>query len=67
LATVGCTDILNQSGAAAAADLTRLVAGLFILKHIHDLSDEVLCAHWLENPYYQFLLRRIELLPQAAV
>ena len=33
---------------------TRLVAGLFILKHMHDLSDEVLCARWLENPYYQF-------------
>jgi IS5 family transposase len=34
---------------------TRLVAGLFILKHMHNLSDEVLCARWLENPYYQFL------------
>ena len=33
---------------------TRLVAGLFILKHMHDLSDAVLCARWLENPYYQF-------------
>jgi transposase, IS5 family len=33
---------------------TRLVAGLFIPKHMHDLSDEVLCARWLENPYYQF-------------
>jgi IS5 family transposase len=33
---------------------TRLVAGLFILKHMHDLSDEVLCARWLENPYFQF-------------
>jgi len=33
---------------------TRLVAGLFILKHMHDLSDEVLCARWLENPYYQY-------------
>jgi transposase, IS5 family len=33
---------------------TRLVAGLFILKHMHDLSDEVLCVRWLENPYYQF-------------
>ena len=32
---------------------TRLVAGLLILKHIHDLSDEALCARWLENPYYQ--------------
>ena len=33
---------------------TRLVAGLLLLKHMHDLSDEVLCARWLENPYYQF-------------
>ena len=33
---------------------TRLVAGLFILKHMHDLSDEVLCARWIENPYYQY-------------
>jgi transposase, IS5 family len=32
---------------------TRLVAGLLILKHMHKLSDEVLCARWLENPYYQ--------------
>jgi transposase, IS5 family len=32
----------------------RLVAGLFILKHMHNLSDEVLCARWLENPYYQY-------------
>jgi hypothetical protein len=30
------------------------VAGLFILKRTHNLSDEVLCARWLENPYYQF-------------
>ena len=33
---------------------TRLVAGLFILKHMHNLSDEVLCARWIENPYYQY-------------
>ena len=32
---------------------TRLVAGLLILKHMQDLSDEVLCARWVENPYYQ--------------
>ena len=32
----------------------RLVAGLMILKHMHSLSDEALCARWLENPYYQF-------------
>jgi IS5 family transposase len=33
---------------------TRLMAGLSILKHTFDLSDEVLCERWLENPYYQF-------------
>jgi len=33
---------------------TRLVAGLLILKYMHNLSDEVLCARWLGNPYYQF-------------
>src|ERR1700682_5409146 len=33
---------------------SRLVAGLFILKYMHNLSDEVLCARWIENPYYQF-------------
>jgi transposase, IS5 family len=29
------------------------MAGLAILKHTHDLSVEVLCERWLENPYYQ--------------
>jgi hypothetical protein len=34
---------------------TRLMAGLAILKHMHNLSDEVLWERWLENPYYQRL------------
>ena len=33
---------------------TRLMAGLIILKYTHNLSDEVLCERWVENPYYQF-------------
>ena len=33
---------------------TRLMAGLAILKHTFDLSDEELCARWVENPYFQF-------------
>lgn len=33
---------------------TRLMAGLAILKHMHDLSDEALCAGWIENPYFQY-------------
>jgi IS5 family transposase len=32
---------------------TRLMAGLAILKHMHNLSDEILCERWLETPYYQ--------------
>jgi IS5 family transposase len=34
---------------------TRLMAGLAILKHSFDLSDEVLCERWVENPYYEYL------------
>jgi transposase, IS5 family len=33
---------------------TRLMAGLQILKYSENLSDEVLCDRWLENPYYQY-------------
>src|ERR1700758_2240051 len=33
---------------------TRLMAGLAILKHTYDLSDEVLCERWVENPYFQY-------------
>jgi len=34
---------------------TRLMAGLAILKHTYDLSDEALCDRWVENPYSQSL------------
>ena len=33
---------------------TRLMAGLAIIKHMHNLSDEALCERWIENPYYQY-------------
>src|SRR3974377_851670 len=33
---------------------TRLMAGLSILKHSYNLSDEVLCERWVENPYFQY-------------
>jgi len=33
---------------------TRLVAGLLILKHMHNLSDEALRERWVENPYFQY-------------
>ncbi|MHC2467372.1 hypothetical protein ACVIHD_006384 [Bradyrhizobium embrapense] len=38
----------NRSGAAWPTDAA--FGGLFILKHMDNLSDEVLCARWIENP-----------------
>lgn len=31
-----------------------MMAGLAILKHTYDLSDEALCERWIENPYFQY-------------
>lgn len=33
---------------------TRLMAGLHILKYVDNLSDEEVCARFIENPYYQY-------------
>ena len=33
---------------------TRLMAGITVLKYMHDLSDEAVCDRWVENPYFQF-------------
>jgi len=30
------------------------MAGLAILKHTYNLSDEMVCEQWIENPYYQY-------------
>ncbi len=43
-----------EDGAGRPPLPTRLMAGLAILKHTYDLSDEVVCEVWLENPYYQY-------------
>ena len=32
---------------------TRLMVALHFLKYEHDLSDEDVVAHWVENPYWQ--------------
>src|ERR1700675_1066420 len=32
---------------------TRLMAGLAILKHTYNLTDERVCELWIENPYHQ--------------
>jgi IS5 family transposase len=46
-------DTVYRDGPGQPPLPTRLMAGLAILKHMHNLSDEVLCDRWLENPYYQ--------------
>ena len=33
---------------------TRFMVGLLLLKHIHRLSDDGVCARWVENPYFQY-------------
>ncbi len=38
----------------------RLMVGLSILKHLEDLSDEVLIQRWIQNPYYQSFTGEIE-------
>jgi transposase, IS5 family len=43
-----------QDGVGRPPLPTRLMAGLAILKHSYDLSDDMLCELWIENPYYQY-------------
>jgi transposase, IS5 family len=43
-----------KDGAGQPPLPTRLMAGFAILKHTYNLSDEVVCELWLENPYYQY-------------
>jgi transposase, IS5 family len=43
-----------KDGAGQPPLPTRLMAGLAILKHTYNVSDEVLCEQWIENPYYQY-------------
>jgi IS5 family transposase len=33
---------------------TRLPVGLHYLKYLYNVSDEVVVASWVENPYWQY-------------
>ena len=48
-----CGEVYNE-GPGMPPLPTQLMAGLAILKHTFDLSDEELCARWVENPYLQY-------------
>lgn len=38
----------------------RLMTGLSILKHLENLSDEVVVSRWVQNPYYQAFTGEVE-------
>ena len=45
---------LYSSGKGRPAKPIRLMVGLLILKHLRNVSDEVVVAQWSENNYYQY-------------
>jgi hypothetical protein len=45
---------LYADGVGRPAVSTRLMVALHYIKHIYDLSDDLVLAGFLENPYWQF-------------
>lgn len=41
------------SSVGRSGEPIRLMLGLNLLKHIYALSDDEICARWIENPYFQ--------------
>jgi IS5 family transposase len=41
------------AGAGRPAVSVRFMVGLLLLKHIHGLSDEGVCARWVNDPNFQ--------------
>lgn len=48
------------SSTGRPAKRIRLMIGLCILKHLENLSDEVLVERWVQNPYYQAFCGEVE-------
>lgn len=42
-----------EEGKGCPGKPIRLMAGLLILKQLHDLSDESVVEQWIQNPYFQ--------------
>ena len=42
----------------------RLMCGLLILKHLRNVSDEIVVSQWSENAYYQFFCGGLEFMPK---
>ena len=46
------------------AHAIRLVCGLLILKHLRNVSDEMVVSQWSENAYYQYFCGGLEFMPK---
>ena len=42
----------------------RLMCGLLILKHLRNVSDEIVVFQWSENAYYQYFCGGLEFMPK---
>ena len=42
----------------------RLMCGLLILKHLRNVSDEMVVSQWSENTYYQYFCGGLEFMPK---
>jgi len=42
----------------------RLMCGLLILKHLRNVSDEMVVFQWSENAYYQYFCGGLEFMPK---
>ena len=42
----------------------RLMCGLLILKHLRNVSDEIVVSQWSENAYYQYFCVGLEFMPK---
>ena len=46
------------------AHAIRLMCGLLILKHLRNVSDEMVVSQWSENAYYQYFCGGLEFIPK---
>ena len=49
---------------ARPAHPIRLMCGLLILKHLRNVSDEMVVSQWSENAYYQYFCGGLEFMPK---
>lgn len=52
--------LYSDTGRGQPGKPIRLMVGLSILKHLDNLSDEVLVQRWVQNPYYQAFCGEVE-------